>query len=86
MKLHGNVINRTQVTLTTKYISLIYVLGSAKVSSMSNIKSKHSSLWLVGSGEIILTINCQKVSFVIDGSGYVDLKGNCKNIKEKFIG
>ena len=86
MKFFGNAIERTQLIVTTKDISEIYVLGSAKVSSTSNVESKHLSLELMGSGEISLPIESQNVSVDITGSGNVDLKGNCKIIKGKVIG
>ena len=86
VKFFGNAIERTQLIVTTKDISEIYVLGSAKVSSTSNVESKHLSLELMGSGEISLPIESQNVSVYITGSGNVDLKGNCKIIKGKVIG
>jgi len=86
VKFFGNAIERTQLIVTTKDISEIYVLGSAKVSSTSNVESKHLSLELMGSGEISLPIESQNVSVDITGSGNVDLKGNCKIIKGKVIG
>ncbi len=86
VRLHGNAMDRTQVTVTTNDISEIYVLGSAKVSSTSNIESKYLSLELIGSGKISLTTDSQNVSVDITGSGHVDLKGNCRIIKGKVIG
>ena len=86
MKFFGNAIERTQLIVTTKDISEIYVLGSAKVSSTSNEESKHLFLELMGSGEISLTIESQNVSVDITGSGNVELNGNCKIIKGKVIG
>ena len=78
MKLHENSIDRTQVTFTKKDISEIFLLGSAKDSSMSNVKSKHLSAKLIGSVEISLTTDWQNLKFDIVGSGDVDLKCNCK--------
>lgn len=86
VKFFGNAIERTQLIVTTKDISEIYVLGSAKVSSTSNVESKHLFLELMGSGEISLTIESQNVSVDITGSGNVELNGNCKIIKGKVIG
>lgn len=81
VKFFGNAIERTQLIVTTKDISEIYVLASAKVSSTSNVESKHLFLELMGSGEISLTIESQNVSVDITGSGNVELNGNCKIIK-----
>lgn len=86
VKFFGNAMDRTQLIVTTKDISEICVLGSAKVSSTSNVESKYLSLELIGSGEISLTIESQNISVDITGSGNVELKGNCKIIKGKFIG
>jgi len=85
VKFFGNAIEKTQLIVTTKDISEIYVLGSAKVSSTSNVESKHLFLELMGSGEISLTIESQNVSVDITGSGNVELNGNCKIIKGKVI-
>ena len=86
VKFFGNAMDRTQLIVTTKGISEICVLGSAKVSSTSNVESKYLSLELIGSGEIRLTIESQNISVDITGSGNVELKGNCKIIKGKVIG
>ncbi|MGB2184122.1 MAG: GIN domain-containing protein, partial [Flavobacteriaceae bacterium] len=86
VKFFENAIERTQLIVTTKDISEIYVLGSAKVSSTTSVESKYLSLELIGSGEISLPIESQNVSLDITGSGNVDLKGNCKIIKGKVIG
>ena len=86
VKFFGNAMDRTQLIVTTKDISEICVLGSAKVSSTSNVESKYLSLELIGSGEISLTIESQNISVDITGSGNVELKGNCKIIKGKVIG
>ena len=86
VKFFGNAIDRTQVTVTTKDISEIYVLGSAKVSSTSNVESKHLFVELICSGEINLPIESKNVSVDITGSGNVYLGGNCKIIKAKVIG
>ena len=86
VKFFGNAMDRTQLIVTTKDISEICVLGSAKVSSTSNVESKYLSLELIGSGEISLTIENQNISVDITGSGNVELKGNCKIIKGKVIG
>ena len=86
VKFFGNAMDRTQLIVTTKDISEICVVGSAKVSSTSNVESKYLSLELIGSGEISLTIESQNISVDITGSGNVELKGNCKIIKGKVIG
>ena len=48
VKFFGNAIERTHLIVTTKDISEIYVLGSAKVSSTSNVESKYLSPELIG--------------------------------------
>ncbi len=48
VKFFGNAIERTQLIVTTKDISEIYVIGSAKVSSTTNVESKYLSLKLKG--------------------------------------
>lgn len=86
VKFFGNAIEKTQLIVTIKDISEIYVLGSAKVSSTTNVESKYLSLELIDSGEISLPIESQNVSVDITSSDNVDLKGNCKIIKGKVVG
>ena len=86
MKLHRNAKDRTQVTVTKKYLSQKYVLESAKKSSNSNVESKNLFVELVGSSEINLPIDSKNVYVDITGLTNFHLRINCKIIKVKVIG
>ena len=86
MKLHRNAKDRTQVTVTKKYLSQKYVLESAKKSSNSNVESKHLFDELVGSSEINLPIDTKNVYVDITSLTNFNLRSNCKIIKVKVIG
>lgn len=75
-RLHSKTGNPTQIAVTAKELSQMYVIGSGKISSSTSLFSKYLLLELIDSGEIQILVKSQTVSVHITGSGHISLNGS----------